>query len=231
MSITGLLKQISSHTLERVNETRSLLDLFQGIAPVDEAPKIDNLYGLSSERISLLREILSDPEQVVGEWTLWDFVTLENWKADYPEDFDALKADLYQIVVEGKVASSLDLGKGWHVISYIFTGSSSMEILPFLVDETEDNLKVNAILCGQPLDGDGSLRYLKTAEVQELSEALSRLSDELIHQRIDEKMSAQPNTYLWMGESDEEVLYLCREVQEFYNSAANRGNAMLISIV
>jgi hypothetical protein len=231
MSITGLLTQISSYTLAKVNETRSLLDLFQDISSVDEAPKIDNLYGLSSERMSLLREILPDPEQVVGEWTLWDFVTLEEWKADYPEDFDALKSDLYQIIVEGRVAPSLDLGKGWHVISYIFTGSLSMEILPFLVDETEDNLKVNAILCGQPLDEDSHLRYLGVAEVREISEALSRLSDELIRQRFDQKMSVQPDTYLWMDETYEEVLYLCREVQAFYNSAANRDNAMLMSIV
>jgi Domain of unknown function (DUF1877) len=230
MSITGFLQQISASTLEKVNEYPSLLDLLQEVEHVDEAVTIDNLYGISSERMSLLLEIMPNPEQILGDWTLRDFTILEDWKIDYLEDFNDLNEDLYQIFTEFKVAQRLDLGKGWSIISYIFTGSSSMEILPFLVDETDNEIRVNAILCGKSLDEDGYFRYLEATQVRDMSGALSRISDDVIRRRL-EKISVQPTPYFWPEEGLEELLNFCSDVREFYNSAENQHNAVLISIV
>lgn len=234
MSITGLLTQISPQILTSIHETPSLLDLFDGVDRIDEEPKIDNLYGLSSEQINLLREMFPNPEQVVGEWTLHDFMTLEDWKSDYPEDFNHLKSELGQIIIESKASPFLDLGREWHFISYIFTGSGSMEILPFLIDETGDGLRVNAILCGQKLDEEADHSYyLDTSQVQDIAEALSRIPQEAIRQRIQDLQEARSQhiySFTYSQESVDDLLEFCLEVKDFYTDAMNRENAMLISI-
>jgi hypothetical protein len=136
MSITGSLTQISAYLLEKVKETPSSLDVFWRVSPVDsEEPRVDNIQELSSEHLAILHGILSNPQQVVDQWTLQDITTLEYWKFEHSTDYKYLIADLYRLVTEGKTTPSIDLHQDWHLLSYIFRNDASMEVQPFLVIE------------------------------------------------------------------------------------------------
>jgi hypothetical protein len=231
MSITGSLTQISASLLEKVKETPSSLDVFWRVSPIDDKePKIDNIQGLSSEHLAMLHEILSNPEEVVNQWTLQDIRTLEYWKADYSADYKHLRADVYRLVTEGKTTPSIDLFQDWHLLSYIFRNDTSMEVQPFLVAEEGEDLRVNAVLCGQPIDE--VTRYLETEQVQTVTEGLLRISETTIKHRIQQGATLQAKLYsFWAEEDYEELLEFCKVVKEFYSDAANRGNAVLIQII
>jgi hypothetical protein len=230
MSIQGSLTQISPYLLEKVKKLPSLLDVFWSVSPIDdEAPKIKNLQGFSSEWLAIVHEILPNPQQVVRQWTLQDFARVQYWKAARPEDYERLKADVYRIVIEGKTNPTLDLFQDWHLLSYIFRNDSSMDVLPFLTDEAEEGLRVNAVLCGQTIDE--FTRCLEAREVQQIAEGLSKISETTLQHRIQHGSEIRTKLYSFWTEDYENLLKFCHDLKEFYTNAADRGNAMLIQIV
>lgn len=233
MSITCVLVQISSSTLARVKEIPSLLELFERMGPWDEEPRIDDIYKLSSEQIDLLCEILPNPEQVVGDWSMHELTMLEYWKDVHPKDFNQFKYDILQTILEARNAPTLDIGRAWHIVSYIFTGNTSTKILPFLANKTESSLQVNPLMCGQQLDMREDVHYLDAIQVREITKALSNITEKTIRQNFEQGLSTGPEVYsfVWSEGSYEELLERCLEVQEFYKDAMDRESAMLISIV
>lgn len=231
MSIEGSLTQISTYLLEKIQKTPSSLYVFWGVSPINEQDsKIDNLQRLSNEHLAILYEILPNPEQVVYRWTLQDLTRLEYWKADCSTDYRHLKADIYRIVTEGKSNPRLDLFQDWHLLSYIFRNDPYMNVLPFLIDEKGENLRVNAVLCGRAIDE--FTRYLRVEEVQIVAEGLSRISEAIIQRRIQLGLTLRTELYsFWAEEDYEELLDFCSDVIGFYNDAANRQNAVLIKII
>jgi Domain of unknown function (DUF1877) len=231
MSVLCSLTQISSDLLLKIREMPSVLELFRVIEPIDsEERKIDNVYGLSSEHNYLLSEILSEPEQAIGQLTLRDLEEVELWKGEYPDDYQSLKSEVYQILTEGKRTPILDLMKGWDAVGYIFRGDTYSESQSFLANGSNEETRIEVIFGGKSLDED--TRYLESAEVQEIASALCRFSENIIRKRFEQGRNMQPTLYHWdwLEESYGYLLNRCVEVQNFYTDAAEQAKGILISL-
>lgn len=232
MSVLCSLTQISSHLLSRITENPSVLELFRSVGPIDsEEIKIDNIYGLSTEYIQLLSEVLAEPDQAVGQLTLWDIEEAESWRREYTEEYKLIKSEFYKILIEGKTAPILDLGKTWDAIGYIFRGGVYSEPQPFLVDQTVDKeIRVETVFGGKNIEVE--TRYHENPEVQMIANALSNFSEEVIRKRFEQGQREQPNLYRynWSEEAYEGCLSYCTKVKDFYINAANQASGILICL-
>lgn len=230
MSVLCSFTQVSAHLLQRIKESLPALELFQIGEPMDsESEKIENIQGLLSGYSQLLRDVLVEPEQAIGQLTLWDLQQAEIWKREYSREYELLKSDFYQILIEGKTASALDLGESWDAIGYVFRGDAYSESQSFLVDRTTSGeARVEVVFCGEDIDE--GIRCLESAEVREMANVLSDFSKELIRKRFEQGQNVQPNLYRynWSEEAYEWHLTYCTRVKEFYVDAANQGKGILI---
>lgn len=235
MSVTGSLTQISPRLLAIVEKMPSVLDIFWQVSPIhDEEPKLENLHSLLPERIELLQEISPDSTQALKNWTLEDLDVLASYKAHHPGDYIQVLSALPQIIEAGKNKRCLDVGKEWHIVSFLFRGDSSPEFLPLLAIEEEDSCKVNPILCGKEIQGYRDLRYLQSREVQIIAQALERFPQYLIRERFQQNLNRRPHIYpynLWVKQHYEGLLEICHDLKKFYHDAASRKNSMLVRIV
>jgi hypothetical protein len=116
----------------------------------------------------------------------------------------------------------LKLGKSWHTLHYLLTGSA----------EPVDTCLGKAILGGAEIGPDlgyGPARLLAPEEVGQAAEALARLSKEDLAQRFN--LSAMKAANIYACDSEEE-LELAQDYFErmtrFYAEAAAMGNAMIL---
>lgn len=237
MSVTGQLIQIPQLLVEQAKSVPSVIELFREVASSynPEAPKIRNLEGLSLERICLLHEILIDPEHAVERWTLSDFSELEFWKAQHSADYKLIKKDIGRIIEATRINQELWLNRSWDALSYIFTGHTSDEELPSLIDESADIPKIDLFWGGKEIvakNGEIKICYLENIEVREIAQALSRMTEQKIRQRFEEGLSIQPSLYhfSWQEQNYARLFEMCISVKEFYADAANRRNAILLEI-
>lgn len=241
MSVTGLITQVPQLIIEQAKLAPSVIKLFRSIASLIriseniEYPRIKDLQYLSTERISLLCEILPEPEYAVGRWTLADLSELEFWKAQYPQDYLIIKNDIDKLVDATRINRHLWINRAWDILNYIFTGYTSDEELPFLVCEDRDIPIINLFWSGKVIlakNGEIEANYLEKTEVQEIAQALSRMTEQKIRQRFEQGLNLQPDLYhfSWGEQNYEWLLEMCMDVKKFYNDAANQESAMLINI-
>jgi Domain of unknown function (DUF1877) len=233
MSVLCSLTQISPYLLNIIQAMPSVFELFWSVESIDSEDIIDNIYGLSSKYPHLLREILPEPEQAIGIFTLWDIKEIENWRVEYTEDFQLIKSEIYQIVIEGKTTPRLDLGKSWDAVGYIFRASFDYKDKSFLIDETTTKeVRVEVILGGKNLTDDVDIRYFESMKVQEIADSLSKFSNDTIQRRFQQMQSEQYNTYQyrWSKNGYEGLLSICNAVKDFCQDAAKRGNGILIDL-
>jgi hypothetical protein len=232
MSVLCSLTQISAHLLEIMKEHPPVLELFRSVELTDgESEKIDNIYGLPSNYIHLLNEVLAEPTQAAGQLTLWDLEEAENWRQEYPEEYERIKSKFYQILIEGKTALILDLGKAWDAIGYIFRGGVCPSSQPLLVNQTADGDPRIEVICGGA-NFEIEIRYLEHFEVQEIANSLASVSESFIRRRFEQGRREQPDLYRssWAEEAYEGCLRYCTKVQEFYIDAAKKSNGILINL-
>lgn len=234
MSVTGSLTQIAPHLLAKVEKVPSMLDIFWQVFPMEnEEPKLENLDNLSAEHLNLLQEIVPIPTQVLHDWTLEDLDVLVRYKARYREDYVHVLPDIPQIIELGKNKRYMEIGKEWHVVSFLFRGDRSNEFLSLLTSDEEKNWRVNPILCGREVKGHRDLRHVGSSEVQIVANALEKFPQDLIRQRFQQILSKRPHIYpyrLWMEQHYEGLLEICRDIKKFYRDAAIRGDSILVKI-
>uniref|UniRef100_UPI0039A5F0C8 DUF1877 family protein n=1 Tax=Nostoc piscinale TaxID=224012 RepID=UPI0039A5F0C8 len=158
----------------------------------------------------------------------------------YRKEFDDIKADIPLVIAEGK-NEELDIDKAWHVIHFLFTKDSSWDVcqLSFLVYEKSDwdGLPlVNAIMGGTPIeeyDRDFTpVRYLTNDEVKQVAEALPKITEASFQGRFYQAVSLNPDIYkslVWLeDELLEDVIAIKQEITDYYQDAADKGNAILL---
>jgi hypothetical protein len=213
MSVLFSLKQVSTHLLQKIIETPEVLKLFENVLPIDsDEEKIASIHELSPEYVQLLNEILLVPEQAIGQVTLWDLEEVDHWRGKYFKEYQLLKSEIYPVLIEGKTAPVLDLGKSWDALGYIFKGhalySSSQSCL---VEGTGRDTTVEVILGGKHLNE--WTRYLESAQITEIANALSHISEEVIRHRFEQGRSLKPNLYRynWSEDAYASCLKCCLE--------------------
>jgi hypothetical protein len=229
MSVLCSFTQVPPHLLQKIQKSLPVLELFRIGEPMDsESEKIGSIQGLSSSYNQLLCEVLVEPEQAIGQLTLWDLQKAVSWKHEYPKEYELLRSEFYQILIEGKTTSDLDLGKSWDAIGYIFRGDVYSGSQPFLVDQTSEEARVEVVFGGRRIDE--GIRYLESTEVREIADVLSSFSTELIRKRFEQGQLVRPKLYRynWSEEAYEFYLRYCHEVKNFYADAANLGKGILV---
>jgi len=123
----------------------------------------------------------------------------------------------------------LDLGKSWHLLHYLLTGSADSAPPPL----------GNAILGGTPIGPDlgyGPARFLTPRQVAEVAEALAAIEPAELTQRFDPVAIERADIYTYgaivRSEAFEEEHYLQRfgTLVNYYVDAARNGNGMLLYI-
>lgn len=157
-----------------------------------------------------------------------------------PEVFERIKAELPTIVAESKTASSTDVDKAWAGLSSLLAGDSEPFDHRFVVNENPededndwgDNLPlVNALWGSKPI-GEPDLSYLTSNEVKQVAQTLLKISTESLKKRFySSGLMDCPPYGLDGNEGDWDYLEgWYSHLVEFYQDAAEKGNAMLIDI-
>ncbi|BAY21095.1 hypothetical protein NIES2100_08400 [Calothrix sp. NIES-2100] len=206
MGIYGVFRQLSHDVLEKLKEEPGLVSVFTHARWISE----------------------SDLMQRKGIFL-------------YKKEFKQIKADIPLVICEGK-NEELDIEKSWHAIHFLLTkDSTSWEAcqLDFLVRENSDwdGLPlVNAIMGGSVIeeyDRDfPPVRYLTNDEVKQVAEALPKITEAGLKERLHQAIMLNPDIYKstvwWEYEVLDALIDIKREIMEYYQDAANKGNAMLL---
>jgi hypothetical protein len=125
----------------------------------------------------------------------------------------------------------LDIDKAWHALQFVLTGNASYEsdAIP---------LPLNNVVAGgtatQWESSIGFVRVLHPQEVRQVSEALSFISKEDLLPRLDPASfnanRIYPHHDRWVREGMEELLDIYEEVANFFHSAAQAGDCILLAI-
>ncbi|MBD1905047.1 YfbM family protein [Funiculus sociatus GB2-A5] len=165
---------------------------------------------------------ISDP----NDWQEFKFVF-------YQQDFDEFKADAPRLLAEGK-NRRLYLGENWQPIQFYLTATCGEEDLIFPNSYSKDEndlLRVNAVTSVNYLKYERYIRYFTADEVKDVVEELSRVAQEDDTERL-RKICRKAKVNFWEREYENWIEYteLFNELIDYYKDAADKGNAMLISI-
>jgi len=122
-------------------------------------------------------------------------------------------------------AGTIDLDKNWHALHYLLTGAAWGGDPPLGL----------AILGGKDIGEDmgyGPARFVTPAQVVDVADALSTLTEDELTRRCDSTDMAAKRIYptVWENATAEEFSYLVqslRPLQQFYAKAAKDGDAVL----
>jgi hypothetical protein len=117
----------------------------------------------------------------------------------------------------------LELGKTWHLLHFLLTGSADSAPPPL----------GNAILGGTPIGADvgyGPARFLTPRQVAEVAEALAAIDPAELARRFDPAAIHRANIYSYGGIDKDDYLSSCGALVEYYADAARNGNGMLLYI-
>jgi hypothetical protein len=233
MSVTAWLQQISASGLEIIkNDLEIFEQVIRYLVPVNsDMPLIADIAELPPSQIEMLKELDADLDAVCNHWTDWDVKVLEDFRRDAPETYERVKLNLYAIVANEKPCADLDFGKAWDWVSYILRDGQPIDQL---TDAVEGRLNVN-VFVGEsidPHDARGSIRYQTVNEVQEVSYILSQLDDTEIRRRFEQaaKINAQVYRGDWSEDSYPWLVESVREVQGFYQTAAEKGYGVIFAV-
>ena len=137
---------------------------------------------------------------------------------------------LYSKDAEDKPTGRLDIDKAWQGIHFLLTGE------PY----SNESFLAKAIFGGEEVGDDlgfGPARYLTPEEVNEVATALRDVSREDLVERYIPRAFEEANIYpagIWESEGSVALDYLLSNYESmvaFYALVAERGDAMLLSIV
>jgi hypothetical protein len=233
MSVTAWLQQISASGLAIIkNDLEVFEQVIFYLEPVNsDSPVIADISELTSSQIEMLKYLTADLSGVVNCWTNWDIEVLEDLRRDYPETFDRLKPNLYEIVANEKSCAHLDLDRAWDWVSYIFRDGQSIDQL---ADTAADRLNVN-IFFGksiEPYEMVGSIRFQEVNEVLEVAQILAQLDDTEIQRRFEQAARIKGDVYRGDWSRDAYPLFMeyVREVKGFYKNAAEKGYGVMFAV-
>ncbi|HAX78932.1 MAG TPA: hypothetical protein DCY88_24675 [Cyanobacteria bacterium UBA11372] len=216
MGIQAELKQVSAYLLEKLKKHPEFADVFFYAELLPESEHWQK-YPVDSTNLSEVE----DYEDFIN----WVPETLQKLKAEKPEEFEQMKADIPQMIAEG-IILPLDLDKTWRQIHFILTGYDDSVRPTFLIGKNDEDClpAINAVLGGSEIEyytGYGLLRYLTTDEVKRVAEALSRFSQAMIQERL--KFRGLPEDMF-----DYLFDYTYNPMVQYYQGAAEKGNAMFL---
>lgn len=225
MGIEGNLKQISPYLLEKFKKYPDFIRVFDYARWLPESNYWQKYQ--SADIPVYVTNIFEELKRAALD-------TLEKLNKQRPEDYELIKTDIPLILEQGK-AEGLNLDKAWHTVSFLLTGYPEMGIMPFLICvNDEDNLpSVNAVQCVTETKCEatyGFYRYLTSDKVKQVSEALLNFSKANLKKRFERGFEKQIDIYStqWKEEEFEFVLEYCDRLINYYEDAAEKGNAMLI---
>ncbi|MCW3105754.1 MAG: hypothetical protein JWQ09_260 [Segetibacter sp.] len=148
----------------------------------------------------------------------------------YLEDSSLLENRIYDDEAETEDPNLVDIDKSWDGILFLLTGQK--------FDENSDHPLTKVLFSGQMIDEDqnlgyGSGQYLRPNQVKELSEEISKISDEDLRKRYDAKKMTELDVYPNSWEDDDIVDYLTdnfRTIQKVYAEAAKNDEAIITFI-
>ncbi len=125
------------------------------------------------------------------------------------------------------VQPALEIDKAWHGLHYLLAATSWQPVPP----------PGNAVLGGAEIGEDlgyGPARLMDPAEVTETADALGALEDDALEARFDPAAMTKAELYggRWDDPAEREwLLEAFEEVRNYFESAAERGDGMLLFIV
>jgi hypothetical protein len=158
-----------------------------------------------------------------------------NFVAIPPERLDQLIADPDQISAvlypedgDAGLPHRLDIDKAWHAIHYTLNGK------PW---EGEGPLSL-VVMGGEEIGDDvgyGPARYLTPQEVKDVAEALAAIDSAKFSERFNPALMDSEEIYpqVWERDGDEGLEYVLdyyNDLSSFYETAAERGDAVLIFV-
>jgi hypothetical protein len=229
MSMLGNFRQISPALLERLKKTPSLVTKVVRYRPPGEPPQSD-----AEAFISLLpahmRNMMDDmPPEMRADW-------LAHVGASVAEMPDVLKDQIAAArrpkaateIDPSDVGAELDVAKTWHALHFLLCGSTDAAPGPL----------GSAVLGGTAIGPDlgyGPARYLEPPEVKAVAGALASLTTPEFVARFDpvamDEQKVYPGHWLVDGEEKDWLSDAFRQLQAFYDAAAQGGCAVLLYLV
>lgn len=149
-----------------------------------------------------------------------------------PSEISRLKTDekfLNTVFVSAPKGQSINLDKAWHGIHFLLTGNA----------EAANSLSSKVIFGGESFGPDlgyGPAQLLTPAEVKGIAKLLMKETPERLAARYDPVAFEQADIYpsvIWVREGKAALTYVLgyyRKLVEFYQNAAERGNAVVFVI-
>jgi hypothetical protein len=120
----------------------------------------------------------------------------------------------------------LDIDKSWDAINFLLTGGTEKGKPPL------GNAVLGGLCLGDVDVGYGPARYLTSAEVRDVAQALLKISEADLLSRLDLQAMRQAGVYPDMWDDKDEVMeYLhCHypPLVKFFQAAAHAGDAMIL---
>jgi hypothetical protein len=130
---------------------------------------------------------------------------------------------------KGEPPNIVDVDKAWHGIHYLLTGEEAGGEEPY-------SLVVFGGKAIGPELGYGPARFLTPEQVKQIAKALSRVTEKALKKRFDPEDMEEKEIYpedIWVEEGQDALEYVLngyRQVVEFYQEAAKRGDGALLWI-
>ncbi|WP_426341670.1 YfbM family protein [Pseudoduganella sp. S-14] len=150
----------------------------------------------------------------------------ESKLAELRADEELVEEFLFPDDGDSEPENSIDLDKAWHGIHYLLTGEAEGGPEPLSL----------AVIGGEefgPDIGYGPSRFLVSAQVQAIAEALKPLGREELAARFDPQDMERKDIYpdvIWTRDGDEALDYVLENydvLRDHYLKAAARGDAMV----
>src|SRR5262245_2438207 len=232
MSMTGNLKQVSPRFLEALKADPSLI-----LAAIDFGNKsIDTEAGSFPIPGHLKKMVDEMPDEQRAQFYAG---LAEQWKqmmADPRVSFvmksgkeRSAKGDLSLRnagFTSDDTVRGINIDKAWHGLHYLLCGQVEADSSPL----------GSAILGGQEIGEDlgyGPARHLSPKEVGTVASALATLTDEELRSRYNADRMNELELYAGGWDDEQNIDWLldaAKEVQRYYNEAAQRGFGMLLYI-
>ncbi|MBW1803052.1 MAG: YfbM family protein [Deltaproteobacteria bacterium] len=157
------------------------------------------------------------------EFSMWQIAPDELARLLTSEDAvdDFMESRFPETYDEDYEDDGLSLEKIWHLLHYLITGDAENEEYPLAY----------AIMVGYLLHKSwNNLIYLPSDEVREVSDAISSLSEDDFYMKYKPESVSELDIYKYPSVHKEDVddaLEYFRKLKDYYQDAANKGNAML----
>ncbi len=240
MSVLCNLIEIPQDLLDLFKIHREAERLYWRASNSREEPNIGSISKLSMPQREVVRELYPSDRHKIGKvWNLGDCNSVLWYKTYKPEEYLEIRESIPKIIEYGKTCNYLELGRAWHLVSFLFSGSRSYQ-LSDLVIWGGSSIGINPILYKKHiLDRELSEYYLEVDEVKTLAELMQDFGDEIVCENLKQIVDRHRFIYFisrykvdtWKDESSLSLVKdLCNSTKDFYCRVADRGNLAIVKI-